>query len=148
MTITMRQVYQAIEDAVVGIPELSEAQVHHGNVPDALPTYSNGQVMPYVVIWPRVPVPTDDMALSGVQLRDGLAFPFQTTCVATDLLNQLMPMTDAVAAALTGLRIGAGHVYHESAIQSSSFLGGGEYLQDPNLPDRYFVPLRWYLETQ
>lgn len=147
MTITMRQVYQAIEDAVVGIPELSGAQVHHGNVPDALPTYSNGQVMPYVVIWPRVPVPTDDMALSGVQLRDGLAFPFQTTCVATDLLNQLMPMTDAVAAALTGLQIGAGNVYHDSENVIDG-LGGGEYLQDPDLPDRYFVPLRWYLETQ
>ncbi|PRZ15147.1 hypothetical protein [Nesterenkonia sandarakina] len=147
MTITMRQVYQTIEDAVVGIPELSAAQVHHGNVPDALPTYSNGQVMPYVVIWPRVPVPTDDMALSGVQLRDGLAFPFQTTCVATDLLNQLMPMTDAVAAALTGLQIGAGNVYHDSENVTGG-LGGGEYLQDPDLPDRYFVPLRWYLETQ
>ncbi|KUG58980.1 hypothetical protein [Nesterenkonia jeotgali] len=148
MTITMREVYQTITDALTGIDGLAPDRVFHGNVPDALPTFNNGQIMPYVVIWARVPVPTDDMAISGVQLRDGKAFPFQTTCVATDPLNQLMPMTDDVAAALTGLQIGSGNVYHESSLQSSQFLGGGEILPDPDLPDRYIAPMRWYLETQ
>lgn len=148
MIITMRQVYQAITNALSGIDGLSPDRVFHGKVPDALPTFTNGQIMPYVAIWARVPVPTDDMAISGVQLRDGLAFPFQTTCVATDQVSQLMPMIDAVASALTGLQIGSGNVYHESSLQSSQFLGGGDILPDPDLPDRYIAPLRWYLETQ
>lgn len=148
MTITMRQIYGSITEALTSLDGLDEATVFHGSVPDDVPTYPNGRIRPYVAVWPRVPVPTDDMALSGVQTRDGLASPFQTTCVATDLFNELFPMTDAVSEALTGLQIGTGSVRHESSLQSSQFLGGGEYLQDPDLPERYFVPLRWYLETQ
>lgn len=148
MTITMRTVYDTITTALSGINGLDDSVIFHGAVPDTVPTYPTGRIRPYVAVWPRVPVPTDDMALSGVQVRDGLAFPFQTTCVATDLYGELMPLTDYVADALTGLQIGTQSIRHESSIQSSQFLGGGEYLQDPDLPERYFVPLRWYLETQ
>lgn len=151
-TITTREVYQAIWDALDGVPELAptpeqpQSRVFLGEVPGALPEYSNGQVMPYVVIWPRVPTPSDDVPLSGLQLRDGLSFPFQTTCVATDMWGQLMPMMDDVARRLTGLRVGEGEVRQET--DGAGFQVGDAMLTDPDLPDRSFGPLRWSLETQ
>ncbi|MGQ7788201.1 hypothetical protein [Nesterenkonia sp. K-15-9-6] len=146
---TMRDVYSTVTDALADIQGLAPDRVFHGHVPDQVPEDSAGRVLPYVAVWPRVPVPVDDEPVNQVQSREGLAFLFQTTCVAADIFDQLYPMVDVVADRLTGLQVGAGVVRHESSLQSSMFLGGGEFLVDPDVsPARYFVPLRWYLTTQ
>lgn len=146
-TITMGAVYTALREALVGIDGLNDDTVFIGHIPDALPTYPGrpGWIRPYVVIWPLVPTPVDDRMVAGLQGRDAINFPFQTSMVAMDDVNELMPLMDAVTDVLTDLRIGGGSVYQQDTYVAGD---GAPFELDPDLKDRYFTAIRWRIATQ
>lgn len=136
-----REFYETIRAELADIAPLG-GRIYDMNAGESVPSYPNGQVMPYVVMIPRVATAVDDEPVSGSQIIDARTFQLQVTCTAGDITT-LMDMADAVDFAVTGTRVGDGELKRAPLLEPNA-----SYLWDSDVfPHRPWVPLVWTVTT-
>lgn len=121
--------HAALVNALKALPTV---RVHDGHAPDDPARDAAGRVYPYAVVWGN-PGHTDEDSRNAEGDADGaLAWRPQITVAAGDL-TWLLQAVDLVRVRVDGLDLD-GAVLREEPVDAPA-------QRDPDLPDRWFVPL-------